>query len=386
MVCVQQPRQALIRQPLHGPGGGGGPVRPRRGHHDQRVQVAQHFLGDRRVHRRAAVDDRDREMAVQPQRGFAVDRGIEHPARTGRRFAAEHVQAGRIAADARGHIGEGLQVLVGGQFPERAASTAGRFGCSAGRTRYRRRSPRRGPAGGVRRRAIRRWRRPTSFRRRPCPARRPCSCRAGRSGWPLRIGPPARCAADGPSLTRPKVTSRRMRRQPRSGEFGAGGHARGAGRGRLRAADGPRARRRAGGSWCGAAGRGGCRLARRGGRRPRAVAAEAARLARRSGSRADGGAEAAGGAVAGDPLGRATGRACSGGAGLVGLQTVPQEFVALVHGLLGAAIDPAVADRTELQYQSRAAGTSDAGTGSVLAMRGVVHPRLMAIAANLCRR
>lgn len=33
---------------------------------------------------------------------------------------------------------------------------------------------------------------------------------------------------------------------------------------------------------------------------------------------------------------RRTGRRCSGGAGPVGLQTVPQEFVALVHGLLGA--------------------------------------------------
>jgi hypothetical protein len=34
--------------------------------HDQRVEVADRFLGDRRVQGRAAIHDRDGEMAVQP--------------------------------------------------------------------------------------------------------------------------------------------------------------------------------------------------------------------------------------------------------------------------------------------------------------------------------
>ena len=67
MVRCSSAGPAVIRQPLHGLRRGRGAVRPRRGHHDQRIQVAQHLLGDRRVHRRAAVDDRDREMAVQPR-------------------------------------------------------------------------------------------------------------------------------------------------------------------------------------------------------------------------------------------------------------------------------------------------------------------------------
>ena len=60
-------------------------------------------------------------MAVQPQRGFTIDRRVEYPARAGRRLAAQYVQAGGVTAQARGHVGERLQVLVGGQFPKRAS-------------------------------------------------------------------------------------------------------------------------------------------------------------------------------------------------------------------------------------------------------------------------
>src|SRR6185312_2211601 len=48
------------------------------------------------------------------------DRGIEHAARARGRFTAEHVKARGIAAQPRHHIVEGPEVLVGGELPERA--------------------------------------------------------------------------------------------------------------------------------------------------------------------------------------------------------------------------------------------------------------------------
>lgn len=48
------------------------------------------------------------------------------------------------------------------------------------------------------------------------PVGRPCGCHAGRFVSLLRIGASWRCMPDRPRPTRPKVTSRTMRRQPRS--------------------------------------------------------------------------------------------------------------------------------------------------------------------------
>ena len=58
-------------------------------------------------------------MAVQAGRGFPVDGRVEHPA-TGRcGLPGQNEQTGGVAADAVTDVGERLQMLIGGQFPER---------------------------------------------------------------------------------------------------------------------------------------------------------------------------------------------------------------------------------------------------------------------------
>ena len=64
--AAQQTGAAVCRQPFHRLRRGAGTVRPGGGHHDQRVEIAQRLLGHGRIHRGAAVDDRDREMTVEP--------------------------------------------------------------------------------------------------------------------------------------------------------------------------------------------------------------------------------------------------------------------------------------------------------------------------------
>ena len=59
-------------------------------------------------------------MAVQAGRGFPVDGRVEHPAAGRCGLAGQNEQTGRVAADAVADVGEGLQMLIGGQFPERA--------------------------------------------------------------------------------------------------------------------------------------------------------------------------------------------------------------------------------------------------------------------------
>jgi hypothetical protein len=78
--------------------------------------------------------------------------------------------------------------------------------------------------------------------------------------------------------------------------------------------------------------------ARRGRGRRRRARGRRGRRARRSGSlRGRGKARVRGVRISGPR----PGRACSRGAGRAGLQTVPQEFVALVHGLLGCGLPAA---------------------------------------------
>ena len=117
--AMQQTGVAAVGQPLHRLACRRGAVDPRRGHHDQRVEIAQHLLRDRGVHRRAAVHDRDREVPVQPRRGLAVDGGVEHPSPRRAGLAREHEQARGVVADPAAHVGERVEVLVGGQLPVR---------------------------------------------------------------------------------------------------------------------------------------------------------------------------------------------------------------------------------------------------------------------------
>ncbi len=60
-------------------------------------------------------------MPVEPQRGFSIDGRIEHPALADSRVARQHVQAGGIGSHSGADIGEGPQVGVAGQVPVRAA-------------------------------------------------------------------------------------------------------------------------------------------------------------------------------------------------------------------------------------------------------------------------
>ena len=59
-------------------------------------------------------------MAVQPRGGFAVDRRIKHMPPGGGRLTGQHEQPGDVVADPVAHVGEGVEVLVGGQVPVRA--------------------------------------------------------------------------------------------------------------------------------------------------------------------------------------------------------------------------------------------------------------------------
>ena len=104
-------------QPVHRLTGRGRAVDPRRGNDDQRVEIPQHLLGDGGVHGGAAVDDRDREVAVETRRRLAIDRGIQHTAARRGRLARENEQARRVVTHPAAHIGERLEVLVGRQFP-----------------------------------------------------------------------------------------------------------------------------------------------------------------------------------------------------------------------------------------------------------------------------
>jgi hypothetical protein len=138
-----------------------------------------------------------------------------------------------------------------------------------------------------------------------------------------------RWAADGPGLTRPKVASRTRRRQPRSGSCAA------------RVGTGATAASAQGSCGTGTAGAGSAEgAACRNGAAGRGGAGGAAGV----GCWGEGGTGACCGGDGryrrrrrgrGMGISRAGARRPRGrGVGLVGLQTLPQEFVALVHGLL----------------------------------------------------
>ena len=156
----------------------------------------------------------NRPRIAQVDSALAVDRRIKDMPPGGGSLTGQHKQPGSVVSDLAAHVGERVEVLVGGQVPVRADCARGSTRApGSSRTRCRRRWPPRGGLRAVGRRSSRHRPRRWSCRRRPYPARRSCTgrtaaCESLASGVPAAARPgigqgsqPTRGVVDQPTPT-----------------------------------------------------------------------------------------------------------------------------------------------------------------------------------------